>query len=215
MTMDVHEKFLEVITYNFDFHKKMAINLEALRAMAAKMATYGIAISDVQLMLVVFTNINSSMAHEYGCGFRPAMAAIRKLFRYKHVHTMNSLKTFTKELGSADGVCDMKSATSPSNLHGSNSIANAVDDRITRTQEMMQSYANSEYSNSEYESIYGNTSSSDSDSSGEIRKRQEGKARKKKKEDKQRREATSLCTILERGPPPGRGVKMPPNYCRH
>ena len=40
---DIHEKFLEVITYDFDFHKKRATNSEDLHAIAAKMTTYVIA----------------------------------------------------------------------------------------------------------------------------------------------------------------------------
>ena len=44
--------------------------------------------SDVQLMLVIFANIDSAIAHKYGHGFQPAMATIRKLFKYDYVHTV-------------------------------------------------------------------------------------------------------------------------------
>ena len=79
-------------------------------------------------MLVVFANIDSDVTHNYGRKFRPTMDAIRKLFVHQYVHIATSLKAITKELGSADGVCNMKQAPSSSNLLGSNGTANAIDD---------------------------------------------------------------------------------------
>ena len=98
--------------------------------MAVKISTYGITISDAQLVLVLFATIESNIAHEYGCEFQPTMAAIHKLFEYNYIHTANSLKTITEELGSANSGCDMKAAPLPSSFRGSNGIANTVDDRI-------------------------------------------------------------------------------------
>ena len=85
-------------------------------------------------MIVVFANIDSAMAHEYGLKIQPAMAAILKLFGYRCIHTANSLKTIMnmKELGSADGVYDMKAAPSPSSLRSSNGTANAVDNSVAQ-----------------------------------------------------------------------------------
>ena len=68
-----------------------------------------------------------------------------------------------RELGSADVVRNTKEAFSSSNLCGGNVTANATDDSVAQMQKNMQSYVDSEYSNSEYESAYGTTSSSDSE----------------------------------------------------
>ena len=100
--------------------------------MAAKMATYGITITDLQLVLGIFANIDDTMDHDYDREFRPAMAAIHKLFKYNYVHTANSLKTIMAELGSADGVRTMEDAPSLSNLRGGNGTANVVDDSVSQ-----------------------------------------------------------------------------------
>ena len=96
--------------------------------MAAKTATYGIAIPNAQIVLILSANNDSAVAHDYGCEFRPVMAAICKLFGHKYVHTATSLKAIIKELGSANGIRNMRQALSPSNLLDSNGTANAVDD---------------------------------------------------------------------------------------
>ena len=129
-TMNVHKNLLEVMTHDFDFRRKTATNLEALHSMVAKMATYDIGIPEAQLVLTVFANIASVMAHEYGREFRSAMAAIRKLFGHQYDHTVSPLKAVMKDFGSADGIRAMKKAPSPSNLFGSNGAANTVDDSI-------------------------------------------------------------------------------------
>ena len=69
MTVDIHEKLLEVFTSDFDFSKETSINLESLRTTAAKMATYGITIPKPQIVLVIFTNIKCAMHHDYRRNF--------------------------------------------------------------------------------------------------------------------------------------------------
>ena len=97
------------MTHNFDFRKKVLNNLETC-ATTAKMATYGLTISDTELVLVVLANIDNTTAHDCGREFRLAMTAICKLFGHQYFHTAASLKTTMKELSAVDGVCDMRQA---------------------------------------------------------------------------------------------------------
>ena len=103
--------------------------------MAAKMATYGLTISNAELVLVVLVNVVNATAHDYDRKFRLAMTAIHKMFGHQYVHTAASLKTIMKELSAADGICDTWQAPSPSNLFGNNGTANTTDnvnDRVTK-----------------------------------------------------------------------------------
>ena len=60
------------------------------------------------------------------------MATICRLFGYNYIHTAKFLKTIMKELGSADGVSDMKAASTPPNLCGDNGTDNAVENSVAR-----------------------------------------------------------------------------------
>ncbi len=59
-TNDVLEQQLEVINHNFDFCKKISVNMELMQSNAACMATYGIVIGIPQLMLTVLANIKTA-----------------------------------------------------------------------------------------------------------------------------------------------------------
>ncbi len=68
-TTDVLEQLLEVINHTFDFRKKVSVNMELMQSNAARMATYGIAISIPQLTLTLIANIENATKAEYGCKF--------------------------------------------------------------------------------------------------------------------------------------------------
>jgi hypothetical protein len=59
-TTDVLEQLLEVINHTFDFRKKVSVNMELMQSNAARIATYGIAISIPQLTLMLIANINNA-----------------------------------------------------------------------------------------------------------------------------------------------------------
>ncbi len=68
-TTDVLEQLLEVINHTFDFQKKVSVNMELMQLNAARMATYGIAISIPQLTLTLIANIENATKAKYGRNF--------------------------------------------------------------------------------------------------------------------------------------------------
>jgi hypothetical protein len=68
-TTNVLEQLLEVINPTFDFRKKVSVNMELMQSNAARMATYGIAISIPQLTLTLIANIENATKAKYGCKF--------------------------------------------------------------------------------------------------------------------------------------------------
>jgi hypothetical protein len=68
-TTNVLEQLLEVINHTFDFQKKVSVNMELMQSNAARMATYGIAISIPQLTLALIAHIENATKADYGCEF--------------------------------------------------------------------------------------------------------------------------------------------------
>jgi hypothetical protein len=68
-TTDVLEQLLEVINHTFDFQKKVSVDMELMQLNAARMATYGIAISILQLTLTLIANIENAIKAKYGLKF--------------------------------------------------------------------------------------------------------------------------------------------------
>jgi hypothetical protein len=68
-TTNVLEQLLEVINHTFDFQKKVSVNMELMQSNPARMATYGIAISILQLALTLIANIENATKAKYGCKF--------------------------------------------------------------------------------------------------------------------------------------------------
>jgi hypothetical protein len=64
-TTNVLEQLLEVINHTFEFQKKVSVNMELMQLNAARMATYGIAISIPQLTLTLIANIENATKAEY------------------------------------------------------------------------------------------------------------------------------------------------------
>ncbi len=79
-TSNVLEQLLEVINHNFDFCKKISVNMELMQSNAAQMATYGIIIGIPQLMITLLANIEMATKSYYGREFCLAMHAIRKKY---------------------------------------------------------------------------------------------------------------------------------------
>jgi hypothetical protein len=107
---DLLEQLLEVINHNFDFCKKVSINMELMQSNTARMATYGVIIGIPQLTLMLFANIEMATKSDYGREFCLAMHAIRKKYMYNHVHDVTSLHFILKELAGADGIRILKDA---------------------------------------------------------------------------------------------------------
>jgi hypothetical protein len=155
-TNDVLEQLPEVINHNFNFCKKVSVNMELMQSNAARMATYGIVIGIPQLTLTLLANIKTATKSDYGCEFGSAMHAICKKFTYNHVHDAALLQTILTELAGANGMRALKDAPAP-NAGTAHSVANSVSFLNT----MMNGNTNSEYTKSAY------SASTDSGSSEE------------------------------------------------
>jgi hypothetical protein len=101
---NVLEQLIKVINHNFDFCKKVSINMELMQLNAAQMAKYGIVIGIPQLTLMLLANFEMATNSNYDRKFHSAMNAIRKKYSYNHMHNATLLQTILKELASANGV---------------------------------------------------------------------------------------------------------------
>jgi hypothetical protein len=90
-TNSMLEHLLEVINHNFNFCKKISVNMELMQSNAAQMATYGIIIGIPKHMLMLLANIKTATKFGYGHKFCLAMHPIRKKHMYNHVHNTTLL----------------------------------------------------------------------------------------------------------------------------
>ncbi len=107
------EQLLKVINHNFDFCKKVSINMELMQSNAAQMAMYGIIIGIPLLTLTLLANIETATKSDYGHKFCLAMHAICKTYTYNHVHDATLLRFILKELAGTNGVRVLKDAPAP------------------------------------------------------------------------------------------------------
>ncbi len=112
-TNDVLEQLLEVINHNFDFCKKISINMELMQSNAARMATYGIVIGIPQLKIMLLANIKTATKSDYGSEFCSAMHPMCKKYTYNHMYDATLVQFILKELVSANGVRVLKDAPAP------------------------------------------------------------------------------------------------------
>ena len=143
--------------------------MELMQSNAARMATYGIAISIPQLTLTLIANIENATKAEYGCKFKLAMQAICKKYTYNHVHDATLLQDIMKELAGADGVRELKDAPAPGT-----GTAHSVADSVSYLSAMMDADTDMDYSESAY------AATSNSESYKETRKPHEGERHKSK-----------------------------------
>jgi hypothetical protein len=203
-TNDVLQQLLKVINHNFDFCKKVNINMELMQSNTARMATNGIIIGIPQLMLTLLANIKTATKSDYGHEFCWAMHAICKKYTYNHVHNTTLHHFILKELAGADGIRVLKDTPAP----GTGTV-HLVTKSVSYLQMMMGEDTNSAYT----ESAYG--ASSDSDSSEEERKpcthkckksqhsklRGGCKQQKKDKDDKPKKNTCPHCKKFHRKKP--------------
>ncbi len=154
-TNDVLEQLLEVINCNFNFCKKVSVNMELKQLNAAQMATYGIVIGIPQLTLTLLANIKTATKSDYGCEFCSAMHAICKKYTYNHVHDATLLQFILNELAGTDGVRVLKDAPAPGM-----GTAYLVAKSVSYLQAMMGEDTNSVHTKSAY-GISSNSNSSE------------------------------------------------------
>jgi hypothetical protein len=110
---NVLEQLLKVINHNFDFCKKISVNIELMQSNTAQMATYCIIIGIPQLTFMLLANMETTTKSDYGHEFCSAMRAMCKKYTYNHVHDVTLLQFILKELAGADGVRVLKDAPAP------------------------------------------------------------------------------------------------------
>jgi hypothetical protein len=104
-TTNVLEQLIKAINHNFDFCKKVSINMELMQLNMAQMAKYGNVIGIPQLTLTLLANIEETATKsDYGRKFCSATHSIGKKYTYNHVHDATSLQIILKELVGANGV---------------------------------------------------------------------------------------------------------------
>ncbi len=136
---------MEVINHTFDFQKKASVNMELMQLNAARMTTYGIALSIPQLTLTLLANIENATKAKYGRKFQSAMQAIHKKYTYNHVHNVTLLQDIMKELAGADGVPELKDAPAPGT-----GTAHSVANSVSYLSAMMDADTDTNYSESAY-----------------------------------------------------------------
>ncbi len=192
-TNNMLKQLLKVINHNFDFLKKVSVNMELMQLNAAQMATCSIIIGIPQLMLTLLANIETATKSNYGHEFHLAMHAIRKKYTYNHVHDATLLQFILEELTGANGIRILKDAPAP----GTGTV-HLVAKSVSYLQAMMGKDTNSTHT----KSVYG--ISSDSNLSEEehkpltckFKKSQCSKLRSgrgKKKKDKDNKPKKNTC----------------------
>ena len=186
---EVLTQFIEVVNFSFDFRKKVGVNVEMLKAKAAKVQSYGIKIDTALIVLTIFANVERAVTYEWAREFRPAMQVIRSKYNYDYTHDDTSLADILQQLAAADSVRNLKEAPEPEK-----GAAYAVQEQMTLLQQMMQDSMDFE------EDEAAMAVQSDSDSSIEPRRR--------KKSTKQSRGKS-------RGRSNSRGRTRERNKCKH
>jgi hypothetical protein len=151
-TNNLLEQLLKVINHNFDFHKKVSVNMELMQSNAAQMATYGILICIPQLRLTLLANIKTAIKSNYEREFCLAMHAICKKYTYNHVHNTTLLQIILKELVGTNGIRVLKDA-----LALGTGTVHLVAELVSYLQAMMGEDIGPAYT----ESAYGVSSDSD------------------------------------------------------
>jgi hypothetical protein len=109
-TNDMLEQLLKIINHNFNFCKKVSVNMELMQLNAAQIAKYGIVIGIPQLMLMLLANIKMATKSNYGHEFCSTMHAICMKYTYNHVHNAALLQIILKELAGTNDVRVLKDA---------------------------------------------------------------------------------------------------------
>jgi hypothetical protein len=109
------------------------------------MAMYGIVIVIPQLMFMLLANIEMATKFDYGHEFCSAMHAIRKKYKYNHMHDGTLLQIILKKLAGANSVQVLKDA-----MALETGTVHSVAKLVFYLQAMMGEDTNSMYTKSAY-----------------------------------------------------------------
>ena len=136
-TINILKQLIEILSFQFDFQKKVYANVELLRSKPASMETYGVNMDDTQIALTTLTNIEITEREDYSRNFSLVVQTIQRIYVYSHIHDNTSVAVILKELDDADMVRRLKDATAASNL-GRRSNTKVVSNSVSYFQSLIQ-----------------------------------------------------------------------------
>ena len=90
-TINILEQLIEILSFQFDFQKKVYANVELLRSKPASMETYGVNMDDTQIALTTLTNIEITEREDYSRNFSLVVQTIQRIYVYSHMHDNTSV----------------------------------------------------------------------------------------------------------------------------
>ena len=211
---EILDQLVDAITVQFDFRKKCSANVELLRLKAAKMATFGIQITEPIIASVIIANVDAAAQEEYGVDFRQSLQSIRRQYDYNHVHDAASLAIIMKELASADGARNLRDAPNANALSNAGK-AHAVNAAVSKQMEKLCDDESSAASSYAYSTMSDEATISDSDTSADTKFRRYRMAERKHEEKQYQRKKRDKPEKTS-GPEKKKEKKKPINQdCRH
>ena len=110
---NIREKLTDVIGFNFDWRIRSGDNMAVLRARAACLAAYGVAIDETQVATIVLGEADDASLEPWGREIATEMAKLRVKYPFDHRHDAVSVADIMTHLAVADGVRRMTAAPAP------------------------------------------------------------------------------------------------------
>jgi hypothetical protein len=92
----VLEMVQDMFQFTFNICKQVKHNMAQLKTIVTHLKPFGILIAKPKLTLIILANIHQAKDKEWGKEFHTAMPAIRKQYKYEHVHDATSLTGILK-----------------------------------------------------------------------------------------------------------------------
>lgn len=185
-TADILDATTAVLQTEFDFRQTVTRNMEVLRAEIERLSTFGVAIDNTQIALILISNVERASKERWGRDFRDVTSHVRRTYAYDHGHDAASIADIMNECRGADDIRDVRDAPAPATATGrgtANSVADSFGylDRIIREEEARSQAAPSE---TDDDDDYGSAAAATSGSDSSTETRRDRKKKKKSKKDK-------------------------------
>ena len=103
-TGDVLDQLSAVVTFQFDFCKKVSANLETLRMLSTQIQSYRVHVEETQIALVILANVEAEARAKYKGEYCMAVQNIRCKYGYNHKHDVVSITAMMKDFAAADAI---------------------------------------------------------------------------------------------------------------
>ena len=142
---DVLDLGMKVLSFRFDWRKKIPANLEQLKVIIERGKAFGLNIDVTFLVRVLLANLHEAIQHDWGRDLFESHQKLRKRYPYSTVHNATTLQAILSELTPADNTRDPSKAPAPSTatayaVHDEASINsnNIATDSLTLLSNFMQ-----------------------------------------------------------------------------